>query len=474
MNLSELTGHSGAEDITVNRVVDDSRLVEPGDVFILDSREGPNPTDYIKMAQERGAAAIICDGFKGAPEGVLKVDAPGAIVAKWAAQTYPGMPEHMVGVTGTNGKTSVAWFYRQLAAHCGKKSAALGTLGLYVGDKLTEDFGFTTPKSVTLHKTLQQLQKNKITHMCMEVSSHALALHRADGVRFQAAAFTNITPDHRDFHGSMDAYFAAKQRLFTDLMVPGGTAVINVNRMESMPLAAVAKMNELNVLTVGTANAELVVDVEELAPDGMTMRVKFDNWNETVRVPLVGRFQSENIAAALGLGLGSGLDMDDMLDGVEKLTNVPGRMEIMPPVDGKPTVVVDYAHTADALQTALKALRPQVEGALWVVFGCGGNRDVGKRAAMGKVAHDLADHAVVTDDNPRNEDAATIRQQVMKACPNARNIGDREEAIAYALSSAKPEDTVLIAGKGHETGQIIRDKTHPFDDREVAKKMLGA
>jgi len=475
MKLSALIGTQIAEDFDVVRAVDDSRLVQDGDVFIIDSKQGPDTLKYIDDARSRGARYVISDNVYGGPppEYTHVCERPGVFMAKWAAEAYPNQPEFVMGVTGTNGKTSVAWFAREIATFSGKKAASLGTLGLYEGDVYKEYFGFTSPRPEKLHTMLNDLAARDFSHVAMEVSSHALDLGRVDGVRFHAAAFTNLTQDHLDYHGSMEAYFQSKLRLFGEVLKLGATAVINVGRMESMPLAATSKMCGLNVLTYGVANAELVVRIKDFSPAGMDIEIKYDTWHEVVTVPLVGLFQGENLGAAVGLSLASGIGMADILRALPKLTPVPGRMEAIITQNTKqPTVVVDYAHTPDALKSALESLRPQVKGKLWVVFGCGGNRDKTKRPLMGKISKDLADCIVVTDDNPRFEDPDTIRAEIMNAAIGAHNIGDRREAILYALSKAAPDDVVLITGKGPESGQIVKGQTTPFDDRDVAREVL--
>jgi UDP-N-acetylmuramoyl-L-alanyl-D-glutamate--2,6-diaminopimelate ligase len=475
MKLSALIGMPAAEDFEIRNAVDDSRLVEAGDVFIIDSRQGPDAETYVKMALERGAAYIISDDFYRGPRpsNLLLSDRPGAYMAKWAAARWPRQPKHVLGVTGTNGKTSTAWFARELATLAGRKAASLGTLGLYENNDYKEYFGFTSPRPAKLHTMLDDLAGRGFDHVAMEVSSHALDLGRMEAVRFTACAFTNLTQDHLDFHGSMDGYFRAKQRLFAEVMHPGSTAVINVGRMESMPLLATAKGAGLNVLTYGTANAELVVRIKDFSAAGMDVEVKYDRWHEVVTVPLVGLFQGENLGAAIGLALAAGLDMGSILTNLTKLSPVPGRMEAIVTANPKqPTVVVDYAHTPDALKSALESLRPQVKGKLWVVFGCGGNRDKTKRPLMGRISKELADRVVVTDDNPRFEEPDVIRGEIMAAATGADNIGDRRKAIEFALRHAAGDDVVLITGKGPESGQIVKGVTTPFDDREVAREIL--
>jgi UDP-N-acetylmuramyl-tripeptide synthetase len=474
MKLSELlAANLGSLDADVTRVTDDSRLVQPGDVFVLDSRLGPKPAEYIAMARSKGARLIVADPALAGP-GIHVAENPGLILSRWAKHTFPRQPQYVTGVTGTNGKTSVAWFVRELAMLTAHKAASIGTLGLYVGCDKVKDLGYTSPRAWELHQTLTELADSGVSHTCMEVSSHALALARADGVSFVGAGFTNLSPDHRDFHGTMENYFMAKQRLFTELLPAAKTAVVNISRPEGMIIAAMSKKCGHDLLTVGASSAELVVKVLAAESSGLVLNIKFDRLNEEIKVPLMGRFQGENLAVALGLAMASGIRLADTVAVLPKLAGVPGRMEVVRGPHTQPTVVVDYAHTPDALEVALNAIRPQVQGKLWVVFGCGGNRDKAKRPQMGKIAADLADEVVITDDNPRFEDAATIRAEIAAAAPRAHVVGDRTKAIAFALEKAAANDVILLAGKGHESGQIIAGETIPFDDRDVARKLLAS
>ena len=471
MLLSSLLNQDIVDDFEITRVVDDSRLVEPGDVFIFDARIMPEKADeFIAMAQGKGAKAIISNAL--GKKGIIEHHTPGLLLAKWATYLYPKMPKHLVAVTGTNGKTSVSWFYMQLATGVSKKAASIGTLGVAKGVDDVEETGYTSPTALKLHPVLEQLAKDGVEYVCMEASSHALELHRVDGCRFEGTAITNITQDHLDFHQTMEAYAAAKARLFGDLLDENGTAVVNIQRPELWPVAALVKQRDVNLLAVGSANAELTVDIVEQLPDGLRLRVKCNGVDTTVDVPVVGTFQAQNIATALGLGLASGLDLGEMLKVLPKLQNVPGRMQIVPSSTAQPTVVVDYAHTSDALEGALKALKPLCKGKLWVVFGYGGDRDAGKRPLMGAVAEKIADEIIVTDDNPRTEDPAPIRQQILAACSKGIEMPNRAQAIAHAIKNAALDDIVLIAGKGHETGQIIGKDKKPFSDVEEAQKAL--
>lgn len=479
MKFSVLMGRKVERDFEVERVVDDSRAVKgAGCVFVWDTRQGKDSAAIVKDAFDRGAAAVVSDA--GLP-GVVRSAEPCKLVAQWAAMQWPRQPRVMLGVTGTSGKTSVAWFARQAAALAGHRSASVGTLGVMRkdDDADTEYTGFTSPTALKLHPILDTLAGEKVEVCALEVSSHALVLNRADGVRFKAAGLTNITQDHLDFHEDLAAYHAAKMRLFAEVLPDDGVAVVNVNKPENLPAAALAKQRGCPVLSVGTHSAELAVEVVEASARGLDVRLKFDAVPVAMRLPLIGSFQAENLAVALGLLVGGGLKWAEVAKAAAGVGAVPGRMEVVASKSPQPGVVVDYAHKPDALRRALESLRPVVKegGKLRVVFGCGGNRDALKRPLMGRIAAELADAVYVTDDNPRKEDPAEIRAQVVAGVKAgggvALEIGDRREAMAAALGDAGPNDVVLVAGKGHEAGQIVGETVLPFDDRVVARELLG-
>ncbi|MBI1308863.1 MAG: UDP-N-acetylmuramoyl-L-alanyl-D-glutamate--2,6-diaminopimelate ligase [Proteobacteria bacterium] len=462
---------------------DDSRKVQKGDVFVWDSRIAPGAEAFIADARAKGAALVVSDV---AAEGVEVCEDPGLFLARASEAQWPGQPEVMLGVTGTSGKTSAVWFGRQVAQACGVKAASLGTLGVgrKDADVDTEYTGYTSPSALKLHPILQQLKKEGVELGLAEVSSHALDLRRMDGVRFAAGGILNISQDHLDYHKTMDVYAAAKMRLFAEVLPDGAAAVVNVSKREVLPAAAIAKQRGLKVLTVGTANAEMVVEVLHADGHGLEVALKYDAVPEVVKLPLVGSFQAENMAMALGLLVAGGLPWGKVRKAAEAVTSVPGRMEMIGTRNEErgtrqPGVVVDYAHKPDALRKALEALRPLVKGKgkLVVVFGCGGNRDALKRPVMGKISAELADVIYVTDDNPRREEAAPIRAAIVEGVKagggTAKNIGDRKKAIAEAIAGAGPDDVVLVAGKGHEQGQIVGDEVLPFDDRVVVREVLG-
>lgn len=481
MKFSALTrptsGKPFAEnEFEIGSLTDDTRALAgaENEVYVWDSRIAPGGEKFIADAQAKGARTI-----SDLPAADLVIPDPGLLLSRYAEALSPGQPEVCVGVTGTSGKTSVAWFAQSLAAAAGLQAASLGTLGVVRNNTIGEYTGYTSPSALKAHPLLQKLKQQGVQLAALEVSSHALALNRLDGVRFAAAGFTNISQDHLDFHGDLETYFQAKVRLFTEVLPEGAAAVINTNRPELLPVASFAKQRGLRVISSGTRNAEVVVSVLAAHARGIDVEFKIDAVPVAATLPLVGSFQAENVAVALGLLLGAGLRWDDLKKNiVTAISGVPGRMEIVESAPHQPTVVVDYAHKPDALEKALAALRPQVVPGrkLVVVFGCGGNRDAAKRPLMGGIAARLADEVIVTDDNPRKEDPADVRAAVLAGAGGiggkVKEIGDRREAIAAAIENARAGDIVLVAGKGHEDGQIVGDVTLPFDDRTVVAEIL--
>ena len=444
----------------------DSRRVQIGDVFFALEGGNVDSGDFIPDAIARGALAVVACR-------PVRADVPVFVVpsARWAlslfcAAAFAPQPETVVAVTGTNGKTSVANFCHRLWMAMGVPSAAMGTLGLQTTRDFVLSDSLTTPDPITLHRQLRDLAQTGIQHVALEASSHGLHQHRLDGVNLRAAAWTNFTQDHLDYHKTFDAYFAAKARLFLDVLTPPHTAVIGADLPDTLEDAC--RTRGLSVLRLGRD-----LDIQDLqpTPQGLQMTLVYGGARASLTLPLYGTFQAENVAAAVGLLLGCGHDFGDIISVLPQLRGVVGRMENVH--SGPFSVFVDYAHTPDALEKALNHLRPHTTGRLWVVFGCGGNRDAGKRPLMGAVAHRLADGVYITDDNPRCEDPALIRQAIMAACPNAVEIPDRAAAIHAALRAAKAGDTVIIAGKGHEQGQIIGQITIPFSDHATIRSFFG-
>jgi UDP-N-acetylmuramoyl-L-alanyl-D-glutamate--2,6-diaminopimelate ligase len=406
------------------------------------------------------------------PAVVVRADDPRLALARMAARFYRLQPDTVVAVTGTSGKTSTAYFVRQIWAGLGLPAASLGTLGLIRPDGSTVD-SLTTPDPVTLHAMLAELAQARIEHLAMEASSHGLAQRRLDGVRLAAGAFLNLGHDHLDYHKDAEDYLSAKLRLFDQLLPEGAAAVVNADVPETARVVETAYARGLKVMTVGRAGKAIRVMSNERDGFGQSIRVRHDGEVYAARLPLIGTYQASNALMAAGLCIGSGSPPEGVFARLEKLKGVPGRLETVGGVRGG-MVVIDYAHKPDALAAALAALRPFATGRLICVFGCGGDRDRAKRPVMGRIATSQADVAIVTDDNPRTEVPAAIRSEIMAAAPGAKEIGDRAEAIAHGVGLLGPGDVLLIAGKGHETYQIIGEtKTHFSDHEAVAAAMAG-
>ena len=460
----------------------DSRKVGPGWLFVAVPGTKADGMSFVPDAVARGATAIVGEAERPAdlPAGVAYAQVPDArrALALAAARFHPAQPVTVVAVTGTSGKSSVADFARQLFANnLGVRSASLGTLGVMTSDGLAYG-SLTTPDPVTLHETLDRLAKDGVTHLAMEASSHGLDQHRLDGVRLAAAGFTNLGRDHLDYHPTVEAYLAAKLRLFDTLLEPGRPAVINADGAYADRVIAAAKARGHRVLTTGRNGDFLRIAewrhsgfshdllIEHAGPGG-SARVRAE-----LRLP--GDFQVENALLAVGLVLASCPEADapSLIAGMGKLAGVAGRMERVGEVSGA-LCIVDYAHKPEALAHVLDALRPFATGRLVCVFGCGGDRDRGKRPIMGAIAAEKADIVIVTDDNPRSEEPAAIRAEILKAAPRAREIGDRAEAIRTAVRGLGRGDVLVVAGKGHETGQIVGDRTLPFSDHEVIRQAIS-
>jgi len=455
----------------------DSRQVRPGFLFAALPGTKDDGRRFIAEAAARGAVAVLA-----APDTVLPPEAahlvlvadpnPRRRLARMAAAFHPRQPATLVAVTGTNGKTSCVQFTRQLWQALGHPAGALGTLGV-VAPGLVRAGELTTADPVSLHADLAALAEAGVEHVALEASSHGLDQHRLDGLRLAAAAFTNLTHEHLDYHGTMEAYLAAKTALFDRLLPPGATAVLNADAEPFPALAAVAARRSLSVFSFGAAGAGIrVVDVTP-QPHGQTVDLVVCGHRMRVSLPLVGRFQVWNAMAALGLVVATGADPRDAAGALGALSGVRGRMELVGTRTNGAAVFVDYAHKPNALESVLAALRPHAAGRLWVVFGCGGDRDRAKRPMMGGIAGRLADRIVVTDDNPRTEDPAAIRAAVMAGCPGAVEIGDRAAAIAHAIGALGPGDVLVVAGKGHEPYQIVGTEVRAFDDAEVARRAVA-
>ncbi len=475
MRLSDLidAGPDAAPppDIDIAGLTADSRAVRPGYLFAALPGGRADGADFIDEAVRRGAAAVLARPGATAPVPVVSDANPRRRLALMAARFFGAQPRTIAAVTGTNGKTSVAVFTRQIWSALGHRAASLGTLGVTAPGR-EEVAALTTPDPVALHGILAQLAADGVDHLALEASSIGLDQYRLDGVNIRAAAFTNLSRDHLDYHGTEDAYLAAKLRLFEVVMGDGGTAVLNIDVAEYPALAAACRARGHAVITYGHGDADIAIRKTDAHEGGQRLTLEVGGRSYETSISLVGAFQASNIAAALGLVLAAGGEAAQAIAALSDLAAAPGRMQAVGRHPEGAVIFVDYAHTPDALAAALETLRPHAKGRLVVVFGCGGDRDPGKRPLMGAVARRLADHVVVSDDNPRGEEAAAIRAQILAACPDAIDIGDRATAIRRTIAGLGGGDVLLIAGKGHERGQIVGDRVLPFDDAEVARRAL--
>jgi UDP-N-acetylmuramoyl-L-alanyl-D-glutamate--2,6-diaminopimelate ligase len=471
MKLSELLSDDAQIDarfagLDIVGVTSDSRQVKPGYLFVAIAGAKADGVGFVPEAIKAGAVAIAAERPAATPHiALVKVTNARRALALMAAKFYPRQPGVIAAVTGTSGKTSVAAFTRQIWTALGHRAASIGTIG--VVSPAGETYGsLTTPDPVDLHRRIDALVDEDVTHLALEASSHGLDQHRLDGLRIAAGGFTNITRDHLDYHPSLEAYLAAKLRLFDNLIEPGGSAVIDVDHDHADAVVAAARARKLKVMTVGRKGDGIRVLRDSV--DGFAQRLKLERDGQvfSVRLPLVGAFQVENALVAAGLAIATGGDPSAVFRALETLHGAKGRLELAGEKNGAP-IFIDYAHKPDALAKALEALRPYVTGRLIVVFGAGGDRDAGKRPMMGAIAAEKADRVIVTDDNPRSEKPAAIRAEILAAAPGAVEIGDRGEAIHAAVAELKKGDVLLIAGKGHETGQIVGNRVLPFADHEA-------
>ena len=451
----------------------DSRKVEPGFLFAALKGSVQDGSQFAAMAIQKGAAAILSDGSAdagGLPHVIA--DEPRRALALAAKRFHAAQPEFVVAVTGTNGKSSTVDFARQIWSRAGLKAASMGTLGA-IGPSGKIDVGHTTPDPVTIHETLSMLAGQGVTHCAMEASSHGLEQHRLDGVDLSAVGFLNFTQDHLDYHGSMEEYLKSKLRLFASLAPKGIPAIVNADSPQRDDFEAAAKSAGLKVVSFGWRGEDLWID--ELMPKQAGQSL-FLYWRDVeqkpVELPLIGEFQALNALAAAAICLSLGMEFPAVADGLANLKPVKGRLEFVGKTETGAAVFVDYAHTPDGLDVLLRAVRPHTAGRLKVIFGCGGDRDAKKRPLMGEIASRQADDVIVTDDNPRSEDPATIRAAVLAGAKGAREIGDRGEAIRTVIGELRKGDTLVIAGKGHETGQIVGKTVLPFSDQDEAQAAL--
>jgi UDP-N-acetylmuramoyl-L-alanyl-D-glutamate--2,6-diaminopimelate ligase len=467
--LSQLVKRDLAADPEVAGVTADSRKVRPGFLFAALPGSKVDGTAFAASAAQAGAAAVIASRDLGLSIPTIVTPDPHRAYALAAAAFWGRQPKTVVAVTGTNGKTSVANFCRQIFARAGHRAGSMGTLGVRLSgpggfDEQVTPPGLTTPDAADVAELMARAADRGVTHFAMEASSHGVDQRRLDGVELTAAGFLNLTQDHLDYHGTMGAYRAAKLRLFETLLPRGGTAVLNADSDAYDAFAAAAVGAGQTVFSVGEAGQGLRLVERSLLPEGQRLRLELAGAAYDLRLPLAGGFQASNALVAAGLCLAAGLGAEETFAGLEALEGAPGRLQRVGAGPRGGEAYVDYAHTPDGLETVLKALRPHVRGKLVVVFGAGGDRDRGKRPLMGAIATELADVAIVTDDNPRSEEPAVIRAEVLAGARGAREIGDRREAIRAAAALLQEGDILVVAGKGHEQGQIVGGVTHPFDD----------
>ncbi len=473
MKLGSLIGEGGNEDAVVTGFAIDHRKVAPGTVFGAFRGARVNGEDYIADAVRAGAIAVIARP-EAVVEGAVHIadDEPRAAFARAAARFFGPFPPCAVAVTGTNGKTSTVEMTRQLWRMAGHHAASIGTLGVTTADERVTT-GLTTPDVVTFLSNVAGLAREGVTHLAFEASSHGLTQYRTEGLSVTAAAFTNLSRDHLDYHGDMAAYLTAKMRLFSEVLAPEGTAVVWADDAEAARVVDLARERGNRLITVGTRGTTLRLVGRDPTLLGQGLTIEAEGATYQVRLPLIGAYQAANALVAAGLVIATGGDVARTLSDLARLQPVRGRLERAAIAKSGAPIYVDYAHTPDAIEAAIAALKPHAGGRLIVVFGAGGDRDPGKRETMGQVAVQQADRVIVTDDNPRTEDPAAIRREVLAGARGAIEIGDRRAAIAAAIREAGAEDIVLIAGKGHEQGQIVGDLVLPFDDVAVARECAG-
>ncbi len=460
----------------------DSRAIRPGHLFAALPGTRVHGAEFISYALRMRAGAVLTDReglalaadvLKSAEVPVVVAEDVRQVLSYAAALWFGAQPEVCVAVTGTNGKTSVASFARQIWTHLGVSAASLGTTG--VEGAYEAPLAHTTPDAILLHRHLAAMAEAGVTRLAMEASSHGLDQRRLDGVRLAAAAFTNFSQDHLDYHGTFEAYLEAKAGLFERVLGEDAIVVANLDDPKGREVAVAARARGQEALGVGLAqDADLRIAAQRFDATGQDLRLDWHGRPHQARLALIGGFQAWNVLVAAGLVIASGEDPEDVFATFPKLTTVRGRMQLVATRANGAAVFVDFAHTPDALATALQALRPHVMGRLHVVFGAGGDRDRGKRPLMGEAVARHADVAIVTDDNPRGEDRDAIRAAVREGCPEAADVGDRAEAILRGVDGLEPGDALLIAGKGHETGQIVGDTVYPFDDAEQASVAVAA
>ncbi len=474
MKLSQIfPGHALSADPEITGITADSRRVAPGFLFAAMKGTKDDGARFVPAALEKGAAAILCaDPVDTGHAVLIRHDDPRLALADASARFHPLQPGIIAAITGTNGKSSTVDFLRQIWTLCDMRAASLGTLGA-VGPEGVIDLGHTTPDPVAIHATLETLARQGVTHAAMEASSHGLEQRRLHAVKLAAVAFTNLTQDHLDYHPDFESYRHAKLRLFTELAPAGIPAIVNADSSEYGVFEAAAREAGLKVWSVGWRGRD--VKIRELSPraTGQVLDLLIHGVAHEVELPLIGEFQALNALTAAALALALGTPLDPVLGALGKLAPVSGRLEFIGTSASGGSVFVDYAHTPDGLDVLLRAVRPHTAGKLVCIMGCGGDRDPYKRPVMGETAARYADEVIVTDDNPRSEDPGAIRAAILSKAAGATEIGDRAAAISEGIARLGTGDTLVIAGKGHETGQIVGDKVLPFADQETARQMLG-
>ena len=464
------------KDIEISSVELNSRNVESGALFIALNGKNFDGRKYIPDAVAKGAVAVLYDGdYEPTDEKVVYVKATGdmrANIAIAAANFYKPIPHYISAITGTNGKTSIADFTRQLMTNLGYHSGSIGTIGV-VCDVMEKEDTLTTPDSVTLHKILKKMAQKGVDYVSLEASSIGIEQYRLDGLKIKAAGFTNFTQDHLDYHGTMENYFKAKEQLFSRVLEADGTAVLNADIKEYNELAEICRQRGIKVMSYGHKGKDLHLVSRTAHVAGQSLCVEIEGRAYDIELPLIGEFQAMNVLCAVGMVMALHGFSGKIIDYLPHSKGAAGRLDEVGRLANAAGVYVDYAHTPDALENVLKTMRHHTQNKLWVVFGCGGDRDKLKRPIMGKIAQELADKIVVTDDNPRTENAEEIRRQIMTECPSAVEIGDRIEAINYAVSKLESGDMLVIAGKGHESGQKIGDIVIPMNDIDEAAKAIA-
>ena len=469
------------KDINIIKIQSDSRLIKQNDLFFAIDGITVKGIDFIDKAINNGAVAVVCSkkyDYKNKDIVVIKCDDPVDMLGKFLTVFYPERPQHIIGITGTSGKTSVAEFTRQIIQKLGYNAASIGTLGVnFEGSHLKEDT-LTMRETVDLYEKLNYLKKEKnIDYVAMEFTSQGLHQRRATGINVEIGAFNNITPEHLDYHKTMDEYLNQKLKLFTDVLVKSGIAVLNADIPEYKKIREVCEKQNDKIITYGYNGDIKILDINTHF-DGQTAKIEYKNKQYTINTPFIGKFQIMNLLASLAIVISLNIEksIDKIISVLETIKQAEGRMEFVGKKENGAKIYIDFAHKPDALKQVLETMREHIsndkEARIFVLFGCGGDRDKTKRPVMGKIANDLADVVFVTDDNPRTEDASIIRKEIIAECPKAYNIGDRKKAIEKAIDMLQPKDTLILAGKGHEKYTIIGKELLPFDEFKIVKDYL--